>query len=115
MAFCATAAGIVLEIGRKLRAPEDEEPGVSTYTAEWGRDRALAAWLLAGAIAAGLTLILSFGWFSVISLSAVGISSVWATLQFQREPSSKSAKWFEPVSALWALVVFVSFALRGVS
>lgn len=38
------ANGIVVEIGRKLRAPADEEPGVNTYTADWGTPRALTTW-----------------------------------------------------------------------
>src|SRR5262245_37021534 len=29
--------GIVIEVGRKIRAPQDEEVGVNTYTAVWGR------------------------------------------------------------------------------
>lgn len=33
--------GVVVEIGRKLRAPADEEPGVETYSAVWGRPKAL--------------------------------------------------------------------------
>ena len=32
--------GMVVEIGRKIRAPEDEERGVETYTAVWGRSTA---------------------------------------------------------------------------
>ena len=39
--------GIVIEIGRKLRAPQDEEHGVPTYTAIWGRRKAVLAWLAA--------------------------------------------------------------------
>ena len=50
---------MVLEIGRKLRAPEQEEPGVNTYTADWETHRALGAWLLAGAVAAAVTLLSS--------------------------------------------------------
>jgi hypothetical protein len=39
--------GIVIEIGRKTRVPIDEEAGVDTYSALWGRSRALQAWLAA--------------------------------------------------------------------
>jgi 4-hydroxybenzoate polyprenyltransferase len=38
------ANGLVVEIGRKLRAPADEERGVGTYTADWGTRRALVTW-----------------------------------------------------------------------
>lgn len=40
------ANGVVIELGRKLRSPADEEPGVETYTALWGVRRAVAAWWL---------------------------------------------------------------------
>jgi 4-hydroxybenzoate polyprenyltransferase len=41
------AGACVLEIGRKLRLPADEEAGVVTYTSAWGLRRAVAAWTLA--------------------------------------------------------------------
>ena len=44
MSFCN---GVVIEIGRKLRAPADEEAGVQTYTLLWGRTLAVGAWWLA--------------------------------------------------------------------
>ena len=39
--------GIVIEIGRKTRAPADEEHGVETYSALWGAHGAARAWLFA--------------------------------------------------------------------
>jgi hypothetical protein len=113
LALSATAAGMILEIGRKIRAPEDEEPGVNTYTAAWGRPRAVAAWSIAAGAAATLTLVSSFGVVSVIGLTFVSISSLWLALCFSQDGSRRFSKLFEPVSALWALVVFVSFAVRG--
>ncbi len=115
LALAATAAGIMLELGRKIRAPEDEEPGVDTYTAAWGIPRAVAIWLLAGAVAATLTLISSFGWFSVIGLSLLGASSLWLGLKFHADASKQLSKWFEPASAVWALIVFASLALKGLT
>lgn len=37
------ANGLVIEIGRKIRAPEDEESGVDTYSALWGHKTACIA------------------------------------------------------------------------
>ena len=37
--------GLVIEIGRKIRAPQDEEVGVETYTVLWGMSRSIWAWL----------------------------------------------------------------------
>lgn len=43
----AFASALLLEVGRKLRAPGDEEPGVVTYSAAWGVRRAVAVWAAA--------------------------------------------------------------------
>ncbi len=48
----AVAAALLLELGRKLRAPGDEQAGVVTYTAAWGLRRSVAVW--AAALAATL-------------------------------------------------------------
>src|SRR5262249_26249822 len=37
--------GLVIEIGRKVRAPQDEEVGVNTYSALWGMRNAAFVWL----------------------------------------------------------------------
>jgi 4-hydroxybenzoate polyprenyltransferase len=44
--------GLVIEIGRKTRAPLDEEEGVETYSALWGVQGAVRAWLGAVAVTA---------------------------------------------------------------
>src|SRR5262249_42690694 len=44
--------GIVLEVGRKVRAAADEEVGVETYSVLWGVAKASWVWLLAVALAA---------------------------------------------------------------
>ena len=49
--------GCVIEIGRKIRSPEDEEPGVETYSFLWGPRRAAAIWL--AVLAATLALALA--------------------------------------------------------
>lgn len=49
ISFCN---GVVIEIGRKLRAPADEERGVETYSFLWGRRRGALAWLSAMALCA---------------------------------------------------------------
>ena len=48
--------GCIIEIGRKIRVPEDEEPGVETYSALWGRFRAAAVWIV---IKAGIEMLAS--------------------------------------------------------
>lgn len=54
LALAAFATGLVIEIGRKIRRPENEREGVDTYSALYGRKRSLAMWLVAllGSLAA---------------------------------------------------------------
>ena len=37
--------GIVIELGRKIRSPGEEEAGVETYSVLWGPRIAVLAWL----------------------------------------------------------------------
>jgi 4-hydroxybenzoate polyprenyltransferase len=48
------ANGLVVEIGRKLRQPRDEERGVETYSALWGRANAGGVWIALLAVAAAV-------------------------------------------------------------
>ena len=47
--FCYLQFAVV-EVGRKLRSPVDERPGVESYTAAWGTRRAVAAWCVSTAM-----------------------------------------------------------------
>jgi len=107
--------GIVVEIGRKIRAPEREEHGVQTYTALWGRRTAVLAWV--GALTAT-------GVFAVIASSRVGfapptaalvitslVGAALASVRFLKNPSAARAAVFEPVSGLWTLLIYVSLGV----
>ncbi|MFH7241933.1 MAG: hypothetical protein ACHWZW_03685 [Spirulina sp.] len=60
--------GLVIELGRKIRLPAGEEPGVETYSALWGLSGAVRLWL--GAIL--LTAIFSF--WTAWSINALAIA-----------------------------------------
>lgn len=103
--------GIVLEIGRKLRAPEAEETGVETYTRLWGLKTASLLWLLA------LTINFALAIAAVLYANATGVVPVlvafyvlaiipWAL--FLRRPSPKLSKWIEGISFLWALAMYLA-------
>lgn len=107
--------GVSLEIGRKIRAPEDEEDGVDTYSAVWGRRRAVAAWWIA---------LLTTGIFAIVAAEqieflmpvcgAVGLvlaAAVMVGARFLREPVPSRSKWFEIVSGIWTLTVYLSLGL----
>ena len=53
--------GMVVEIGRKIRSPQDEEAGVETYSFLWGRRNAVLAWLAMVACTAGFAYVAARG------------------------------------------------------
>lgn len=102
--------GIVFEIGRKLRAPQDEEAGVETYSALWGRPKAVGAWLLAmlsAGICAGFAAQVVNFTAPVILLALVlwGIGG-WLGWQFLQTTRTRQAKSIDRFSALWTIMLY---------
>jgi len=105
--------GIVIEIGRKLRQPADEEDGVETYSRLWGKSGGAAVWLLALAATLGFaTLAASRIGFAIpvlVALSIVFIIALAEALRFRSTP--RSGKAIETTSALWTLVLYLMLGL----
>jgi 4-hydroxybenzoate polyprenyltransferase len=107
--------GMVVEIGRKIRAPGDEEHGVETYSRIWGRRNAISAW-----IAAILTTNV-FAYFAagaiqharLVStlLSPILLLSVAAGIWFLSDRKPGRGKAVETVSGIWALMVYLSLGV----
>ncbi|MGI9174062.1 MAG: UbiA family prenyltransferase [Rhodothermales bacterium] len=116
--FCAASFfnGIVIEIGRKVRAPEDEEAGVETYTALWGRPRAMLAWtfaLVLAALTGSVTgVLLGAGWLLAGVFAAFclvgGVLAAW----FVRRPAGR-AKTVEAFSGGWTLTLYLGLGLSA--
>jgi 4-hydroxybenzoate polyprenyltransferase len=108
VSFCN---GFILEVGRKIRAPEDEEYGVETYSALWGRSHAVLVWLIAlvvTAVGAALaTFQIETPWEIVAYVAVVALAAVIGT-RFLQRPVSGSGKPLELVSGLWTLVLYLS-------
>jgi hypothetical protein len=105
-------SGVVIEVGRKLRAPEDEETGVETYTVLYGRGKAVALWLGAMVLAAGGAGLagaqIGFAWPVAGILGVFLVVAVWVAVRFLRQPVHARSRWFEPASGAWALAVYLS-------
>lgn len=107
--------GIVIEIGRKIRVPAQEEEGVETYSSLWGcRTAAIVWWFcvaltaVCGSLAAG----------EARALGAVTVPFVFFALAlgvfvifFVRHQSEKLAKMFEAASAVWTLCLYLALGL----
>ena len=104
--------GVVIELGRKIRAPADEEAGVNTYSAVWGRRRATAVWLAALLATAGLAATAAQRIdFLVPVASVLGVMLAAAALvagRFLRHPAPQRGKEIEAFSGLWTLLLYLS-------
>ncbi len=108
MSFCN---GFVLEIGRKIRAPQDEERGVQTYTALWGSARAAYIWLAtlvvtaAAAIAAGFQV--GFPLPAAVVCAVFVPGAALRAVHFMRRPITRAATQLSTLSGFWALLIYL--------
>jgi hypothetical protein len=107
--------GFVLEIGRKLRVPQDEETGVETYSFLWGRRRATLVWGGALAVTA-LSVCLAasktgFARPEVVLFSALLLMAAGIATRFLLRPVTGRGKWIELFSGLWTLLVYLSLGV----
>lgn len=102
--------GVVIELGRKIKANAEEKPGVTTYSSAWGKRAAVSAWLIAilisGAFAVATAASLGFAMpvIVVTSVLAVGASAV----AYKFLNSASSGKLFEGFSGVWTLITYLS-------
>lgn len=104
--------GMLIEIGRKLRAPDTEREGVDTYTRAWGLRRAPVVWLILLATAASLaTLALRHVGSGALELGTIGLALLWsarAAVRFLRHPDAASATGVEQASQLWMFATYLA-------
>jgi 4-hydroxybenzoate polyprenyltransferase len=113
--------GTVVEMGRKIRAPQDEENGVETYSVLWGPRRAVAAWLSAIGLTAICSLFaaahISFVAVDLIVLCTLVLLAALIAAAYLRGMQSAQARRIEQMSGLWTLCMYLSlgalpFAVR---
>jgi 4-hydroxybenzoate polyprenyltransferase len=104
--------GMLIEIGRKLRAPDAEREGVDTYTRAWGPRRAPVVWLVLLATAASLaTLALRHVGSGALELATIGLALLWAAraaVRFVRRPDAAGATGVEQASQLWMFATYLA-------
>lgn len=107
--------GVVIEIGRKIRSPADEEPGVQTYSSLWGPRRAVVAWLGAMAVCGVLASVAAW-WIGAVPLvGAVAggywLAAAWLGVRFLRKQASGGGKVIERASGLWTILLYLAIGL----
>lgn len=104
--------GLVIEIGRKVRAPADEEEGVNTYSVLWGPRNAVLAWLAAMLATAGCAVMAAREIHFVVPvavwLALLLTAGVTVARRYLAAPDGKRAKWIETLSGLWTLGMYLS-------
>jgi 4-hydroxybenzoate polyprenyltransferase len=103
--------GVVVEVGRKLRAPGAEREGVDPYTKAWGLRAAPLVWLAvlaATATVAALALRpLGAGAGEYALLALLAAAAAGTGLAFLARPSESSAKRVETASGLWTIAMYL--------
>ncbi len=112
VSFCN---GIVVEIGRKIRSPRDEEHGVETYSFLWGARRAVSVWLAMMIVTAGFACMAAHGIrFETpvfMILACVVVIAAALAVHFLRSQSSGAGKRLETMAGLWSLVLYLSLGV----
>ena len=107
--------GMVVEIGRKIRSPQDEETGVETYSFLWGRRRAVLVWLAIMMATAALAYMaareIRFGLPEVGILSAAIAIAGGFAYGFLRRLGSGQGKHLETMAGVWSLVLYLSLGV----
>ena len=105
--------GLVIEIGRKLRQPSDEEEGVETYSRLWGKSGGAAVW--------SACLLMTLGCASMAAAKIHFVTPVLAGLGVVLVPAvamamiyakkSLPGKRIEALSGVWTLALYLLLGL----
>jgi hypothetical protein len=104
--------GIVLEIGRKIRQKEDEENGVDTYSALWGKTKAVMVFVLI-LFCVILVAQLIINSVFIIALLVLFAYIVHISAKFLQNSEVKGKK-IDTLSAVWVLASYLLIGLEGV-
>ncbi len=104
--------GVVLEIGRKIRIPQNESEGVLTYSALLGVNKATYLWIFILIITLILSIIASafagYGRIIFIILTGCFFLCSFPAFAFLFKKSKKLSKTIEYASALWTIAMYLT-------
>jgi 4-hydroxybenzoate polyprenyltransferase len=103
--------GVVIELGRKIRVPADEEVGVETYSFLWGQRVACIVWCGAVLCTATLATVAASATGNAprvgIGLAAGLFGAIAAAVWFIRRDARNSGKRIEQFSGLWTIWLYL--------
>ncbi len=104
--------GIVIELGRKIRAPEAEEHGVDTYSALYGARRATLGWLgilvltyISAALAAWYA---GFGQWGILVLTLILVACSIPGVLFLLKQEQRRATLIETAAGVWTIGMYLT-------
>lgn len=104
--------GCVLEIGRKIWAPESERDGVETYSKLWGPRAGVVVWALIIAGAALLLILIGIrlgAGMAVGAVAALGMAAaLLAAARFASAPDAKRERHVDAVAGLWVALSYLA-------
>lgn len=105
--------GIVIEIGRKLRQPADEEEGVETYSRLWGKTVASKVWLgcLAATLVCAVGAARGIGFEVPVALVLAPLVLIALALRPAYVKGTLQGKKLEAMSAVWTLALYLMLGL----
>lgn len=108
------ANGCVLEVGRKLWAPESERHGVETYSSLWGPQNAAYIWLVFLGLSTALLMGVGMAtddllYFAVVGLPGAILAAKYA-LDYGANPTPEAQSKMDTIAGLW---VFLCYATAG--
>lgn len=115
--FLATSffLGTVIELGRKIRSPQDETTGSDTYSSLWGRETAVKVWLtmllISGGFAIATAMQVQSGLLALALLSAVLFCCWLGGRRFLSISTPATAKRLDTLSGLWTLTTYLAIGL----
>ena len=100
--------GAVVEVGRKVWASADERPGVPTYSAAWGRRRALAVWAAAVALSAacGLGVLMEVEGTGALRLALVVGAALAVGVGVSMRDRAGGGRRVETAAGVWTLALY---------
>jgi 4-hydroxybenzoate polyprenyltransferase len=108
-------SGIVVEVGRKMRCPEDEENGVDTYSKVWGRKISVVVWLGSMLVALFATLIatnkINYLLPALIIEPIVLLICAYFAIGYAKAPTHKNSRRMEHLSGIWT---FTNYFCLGI-
>ncbi len=102
--------GVVLEVGRKIKTPENEE--VNTYSTKMGATKATVLWLLMLAVTFVFSVIAShyanYGVIGTLILTGFFVLCSIVGFVFLKNQTKRNSKWIEYASGLWTIAMYLT-------